>query len=1093
MNSRRLSCWLLYLLGSVTVTMAQLPYGKKLPPPAVNSRDVQLFNYYNQKKGDLPSVSYDTVMKQFVRHAPGQRISNYSVTGQTLSNQSAQAAKLPVTASSAFQLTKDINTRSDGFPENNPANAFYSFAVLNNVSYFFSNDGIHGNELWRSDGTTAGTYLVKDINPFGDASSGGANIIAANGLLFFAASTGDYGLEPWVSDGTEAGTHLLKDINFANSSGYPSQFVDVNGVVFFTVTINGTNDQLWKTDGTEDGTVLVKDFLQSFIGYRIFELMEANNLAYFIVYTWNTGFQLFRSDGTDIGTYLVRDIGWNTDFDGITAPSQLTEYNNALYFSANDNSGRKLWVSDGTFDGTMPAPGNNDILMQENYNNIYKNYPYRILNNVIYFAGYTFTDGGGLYKYDAVNGAVLVKDLTDVPDSPFDDVVDFVVPVDFTIVNDKLFFKVISNIGGSHDQLWITNGQADQTQLIKEFPSDQGTYPYNFFNGNGVLYFVVNNYADYGTELWSSDGSSGGTSVVKDINPGKLSAYPDDLTFCNGKLLFRADSDAGTELWSSAGSAASTVLVKDINTTTTNGSDAGYMFKGIGLTEYGIVFNAFTPSLGGELYKSDGTAAGTGLLNDIAAGADWSYPNNYMYKNKVTYFIGDDVNGTAIYKTNGASAGLQRITPYINRQQYFVVNYNITDQGLILYTLGNHYTGDALELWRSNGTEAGTFLLTTNLSYYNNNYIEVIGNTAFFIAGDFNTGYELWKSDGTVAGTKMVKDINPGFGGSDPYSFYVYKNTLYFGAYDGTGIDFHRSLWKSDGTEKGTVKLKAIEPTYYQSYFNTEPQHVFQESGGTLYFTATEYNTYGNELWKTNGTDAGTKLVKDINPYTGSFPNYLTDLKGTLYFFADDGVAGLELWTTNGTEKGTAMIKDITPGFGSSYSSLCTAGGKLFFMNNTTFPAKLWSSEGTAATTKEVVDDGLVGLTDISQLTASGNKLFFGAYTKKYGREMYVGDAATSKLNASMVQAANKPIEIAPVFEAELYPNPAKDKAVLHIQRDIENATISIVDMNGKTIWQKNVRKQTTIQLPVSTLTAGVYMVTVNTDKGSKMYQLVKE
>ena len=106
---------------------------------------------------------------------------------------------------------------------------------------------------------------------------------------------------------------------------------------------------------------------------------------------------------------------------------------------------------------------------------------------------------------------------------------------------------------------------------------------------------------------------------------------------------------------------------------------------------------------------------------------------------------------------------------------------------------------------------------------------------------------------------------------------------------------------------------------------------------------------------------------------------------------------------------------------------------------------------------------------------------------------MFVGDAAASKLNATMVNAASKAVETPAVFDAELYPNPAKDKAVLRIRNDIEKTTVVIVDVNGKTIWQKNVRKQSVIQLPVEKLTAGVYMVTVNTDKGSRMYQLVKE
>jgi ELWxxDGT repeat protein len=500
---------------------------------------------------------------------------------------------------------------------------------------------------------------------------------------------------------------------------------------------------------------------------------------------------------------------------------------------------------------------------------------------------------------------VLVKDLTTGLD------IDFVVPVDTKVVNNTLYFKVINSTGDWHDEIWKSNGDPAGTQPIKIF--DPGNYTYSFGGSNGTLYFDLYN-STYGRELWKSDGTETGTQMVADLYPGPISSNPYFLTDFNGKLLFSASNVInGNELWTTDGSETGVSLVKDINTTSTNSSYAGsnYFFKGIAASANGVVFNAITYALGAELYKSDGTSAGTALLNDIATGPDGSYPNNFLFKNNVNYFIGDNAIGTALYKTNGTTAGLQRITAYINRDIYYVVNYNVADNGLAFYTLGYRSSG-AQELWRSDGTDGGTYMLTPNLSYYYNNYVATVGNTAFFIAGDDVHGYELWKSDGTIAGTKMVKDISPGFGGSDPYNLFVYKKDVYFGAYDG-GLNF--ALWKSDGTEKGTIKLKSITPALYYSYFNTTPQHVFCVSNNILYFTATDFNAFGAELWKTNGTVAGTTLVKDINPYFSSNPDNLTDVKGTLYFTADDGVHGNEIWKTNVTSQSTQMVKDITPDY----------------------------------------------------------------------------------------------------------------------------------------------------------------------------------
>src|SRR4028118_1924541 len=82
-------------------------------------------------------------------------------------------------------------------------------------------------------------------------------------------------------------------------------------------------------------------------------------------------------------------------------------------------------------------------------------------------------------------------------------------------------------------------------------------------------------------------------------------------------------------------------------------------------------------------------------------------------------------------------------------------------------------------------------------------------NTLYFTAGDATNGYELWKSDGTAAGTVLLKDIYPGTEGSGSYGFFNFQHTLYFTAEDGTNGD---ELWKSDGTAAGTGLLKDIYP-----------------------------------------------------------------------------------------------------------------------------------------------------------------------------------------------------------------------------------------------------------------------------------------
>ena len=106
--------------------------------------------------------------------------------------------------------------------------------------------------------------------------------------------------------------------------------------------------------------------------------------------------------------------------------------------------------------------------------------------------------------------------------------------------------------------------------------------------------------------------------------------------------------------------------------------------------------------------------------------------------------------------------------------------------------------------------------------------------------------------------------------------------------------------------------------------------------GGTLFFNSDDDAEHGEELWKTDGTKAGTKLVKDINttvPGANSFPENLTAVGHTLFFQATDGTHGVELWKSNGTEAGTRMVKDIDPNASdpSDPQYLTGSGGRVYF------------------------------------------------------------------------------------------------------------------------------------------------------------------
>jgi ELWxxDGT repeat protein len=229
----------------------------------------------------------------------------------------------------------------------------------------------------------------------------------------------------------------------------------------------------------------------------------------------------------------------------------------------------------------------------------------------------------------------------------------------------------------------------------------------------------------------------------------------------------------------------------------------------------------------------------------------------------------------------------------------------------------------------------------------------------------------------------LVKDINPQpFSPSFLADLTAIGGTLFFTANDGV---HGRELWKSDGTPDGTVLVKDINPGPGHSF----PGGITDRTavGGTFFFVASD-GVHGHELWKSDGTTAGTVLVRDVDPgLSSSSPRELTAVGGTLFFTASDGVHGGELWKSDGTPDGTVLVKDIHPGpVGSGPIDLTAVGGTLFFR---TLGDELWTSDGTPSGTVRVAEIPGCVFADDSQLTAVGGTLFFTADDGVHGQELW--------------------------------------------------------------------------------------------------------
>jgi ELWxxDGT repeat protein len=312
-------------------------------------------------------------------------------------------------------------------------------------------------------------------------------------------------------------------------------------------------------------------------------------------------------------------------------------------------------------------------------------------------------------------------------------------------------------------------------------------------------------------------------------------------------------------------------------------------------------------------------------------------------------------------------------------------------------------------LWGTDGTEAGTRCLKdigpgSRQAYHR--FLGVAGTRLFFAADDYVHGSEMWVSDGTEAGTYLVKDIAPGNTSSGPVNMTNHNGVLFFYASDTVGMTGHGTeLWKSDGTEAGTVMVKDISPGPESTDFffsGLQSRDAF-DLNGRIFFTAADRTgaypgKFGRELYITDGTEGGTSLVKDIWPGTGgSSVRFVCIENNRLIFRADDFLHGEELWSSDGTPSGTVLLKDINLGESDTkITVLAHTNGWLFFTAyDPVNQGALWKSDGTEAGTQPLKSH-IVYPDTISSFFVSpvyyDSQLYFVAGTEATGYELCVTD-----------------------------------------------------------------------------------------------------
>jgi ELWxxDGT repeat protein len=777
--------------------------------------------------------------------------------------------------------------------------------------YFFATDGALGRELWRTDGTAAGTTLVKDIRPGSegsptDASNAGdtGQLFLVGSTIFFIADDGVHGKELWKSDGTPAGTVLAVDLTPgpADTNFY---YLRAGASALWFVVLIGADEVLYKTDGTAAGTVAITGPSGVATTEKLFTFAAPFGSSVVFLTQAATGLKMWRSDGTAAGSQLLESpldmsgigglfpLGSEVYIFGLAniggssrdvikrrsltpgGTAQLVESVDSttggvayrgqtathLFYASDTTSGSTHTHVLASVTAGQMAVLRDSVVDSSNNTSFFQA---GVLGSNFY---YYLTGSTQLKRTDGLTNGVLGVDLATLGITQAGS---------FALAGTRLFFSGTNAAKGTEPGL--TNGTPGGTALFDAVAGTASSNPTLLGTLGGLIFFSADDGVN-GRELWKTDGTQVQTVLVKDIAPGTATVAPVEAVAIGNTLFMSMDSPGnGRELWKSDGTTAGMVLVKDIQPGALGSNPANLtVFNGA------LYFTADDGTNGVELWKSDGTDAGTVLLKNIRSGSGSSSPAQFAAANGVLYFVADDgAHGAELWRTDGTPAGT-----YLEADTVFGSSSgqigNLTAVGASAYFKASIGAG-GVELWTSNDQPGGTQPLADLVSGSSDpkNFV-AFGGAVYFLEG---VNKFLWKTDGTGAGTAFVK--SGGFETMRSAGSYLF-------------LSVGDALWTSDGTGVNTIQLLDTGLTTSLAQLTTV--------GTSLYFQG------GDDVWISDGTPEGTVRAADFPDTTSTTdsPAMFTQFGGALIFTEKNVVFGRELWSI-APGVGAGLIEDLVPG-----------------------------------------------------------------------------------------------------------------------------------------------------------------------------------
>ena len=436
-----------------------------------------------------------------------------------------------------------------------------------------------------------------------------------------------------------------------------------------------------------------------------------------------------------------------------------------------------------------------------------------------------------------------------------------------------------------------------------------------------------------GYELWATNGTLRGTRLVADLCPGRCPGRPWVLTPSGGLLFFIAGNITG-------------------------GYDSYW------------------------LWRSDGTPGGTFPLVDLEIGSSGSIgPVSFFapFRGGVVFIVHDRVRRAwGLWGSDGTRAGTRQIAPL---PRWFIPadtpsNY---DWPRAQDDPGKHYFTWNGRPWVTDGTAGGTGPIPTPVQQPCGGSARV-SRLVVYGGEEARQDCEPWVSDGTARGTRRLRDVWKGSSSSYPDSFVAAGGLVYFTAYDDHN---HRQLWKTNGTSRGTVIVRAPGTR------GLGKVSIMGVAGSRVYFAADD-GEHGVELWRSDGSPVSTALVADLSPGAADtyFSVYGGSSRGDQMFFvavpSGEGIGGL--FRTQGLADTTVRLIDVEAG----EDGFSNAGGRTYLAG--AFPEmgrELAVTDGTVEGTHVLDLARPVASSDPYQLIAGAGGLAFLAAADDSGSDLW--------------------------------------------------------------------------------------------------------